>query len=801
MKEKLNWSKKRLNLLSVVLMSTSLLPATAIHAEESDPAVEAEEMIEDTDLEDEEETGNEELPEEPEDSEDIEKAGWVKEGANWYYYVENVKQIGWQEIENSLYYMNADGAMQTGWQEINNKWYYMSASGSMQTRWKKIGNYWYYLNENGVMQVGWQKIGNDWYYMNDAGAMQTGYLVINGKMYFFKKDGAWDSSLTDLNKNPTPQEFVDTVSDEAVAIAEEHGLYASVIVAQASLETGYGASALSKAPNHNLFGIKGAYQGQSVYMYTQEDDGYGNMFTIQANFRKYPSYLESFQDYADKIVNGVSWNKDIYTGTWRKNTNNYSDATAALTGVYATDTSYYRKLNAVIRRFKLYELDGDTLVTDPSLPRGWQKVEDNWFYIGKNGYKHTGWQVINGFSYYMDSTGVMQTGFTESDGQTYYLNNSGAMQTGWVKENGTYYYMNSKGEMQTGWIEDNGRNYYMDDKGVIQTGWVQIDNRWYFFNENGDEQVSIPTAGVLNKHTAKRLYGPRRVETSIQVSREVYPDNSAKNVVLAGFKGEADALTGTLLAVAKDAPLLLVNNYEDIELELARLGAEKIYLLGGTQVISKDLEKQLEDAHYTVKRVAGDGRWETAAAIAQETTKKADHVFLTNDGQVSLADALAIGPVSGRDQTPILLTGRDALPEATRKALSEMNVQKVTIVGGETVISKKVQDTLEAQGIKVERIAGLDRYETAVEIAEKYFTSDQAIVTNDGKVSFADALMGGYLGAKADVPILLTSASQLSEHTGKYLKKSVDSGYVLGGETIIQTEIFTEIENIFKNNK
>ncbi len=65
-------------------------------------------------------------------------------------------------------------------------------------------------------------------------------------------------------------------------------------------ESGYGSSALSNAPYYNLFGVKGSYNGQSVYMPTQE---YLNGQWVEMNepFRQYNSYWESFQDHANVL--------------------------------------------------------------------------------------------------------------------------------------------------------------------------------------------------------------------------------------------------------------------------------------------------------------------------------------------------------------------------------------------------------------------------------------------------------------------------------------------------------------------
>lgn len=116
---------------------------------------------------------------------------------------------------------------------------------------------------------------------------------------------------------------------------------------QTILESNSGQSKLSQAPNYNFFGIKGDYKGQSVTMQTWEDDGNGNSYTIDAQFRSYGSLEESLQDYAQFLQ------KDLYVGVHKSRTASYQDATAALTGTYATDTSYGSKLNQLISEYDL----------------------------------------------------------------------------------------------------------------------------------------------------------------------------------------------------------------------------------------------------------------------------------------------------------------------------------------------------------------------------------------------------------------------------------------------------------------
>lgn len=145
--------------------------------------------------------------------------------------------------------------------------------------------------------------------------------------------------------------FISQIGETARQLGQKNDLYASVMIAQAILESNSGRSALSAAPHHNLFGIKGQYAGQSATMATLEDDGQGNTYNVNAEFRSYPSYFESLQDYVAILKHSR------YTYAWKSNTTSYMNATAALTGIYATDTSYNVKLNNLIQQYNLTQYD------------------------------------------------------------------------------------------------------------------------------------------------------------------------------------------------------------------------------------------------------------------------------------------------------------------------------------------------------------------------------------------------------------------------------------------------------------
>lgn len=181
----------------------------------------------------------------------------------------------------------------------------------------------------------------------DANVIQPGeLLVIEGSQ----------EELTDIRATLSSEGFIETVGSQANEIASEHGLYASVMVAQAALESSYGNSRLAAPPAHNLFGIKSGSGEDQIVLSTSE---YLNDQWIQPkeSFKKYPDYQASMLDNAQLLRNGNSWDSNHYAGAWVENTSDYSEATESLEGRYATDPKYDTKLDNIIEAYDLTQYD------------------------------------------------------------------------------------------------------------------------------------------------------------------------------------------------------------------------------------------------------------------------------------------------------------------------------------------------------------------------------------------------------------------------------------------------------------
>ena len=160
----------------------------------------------------------------------------------------------------------------------------------------------------------------------------------------------WAAEISSYPENV--QSFLNTIGPVAQQVAQENGIYASVMIAQAALESGWGNSALS-TQGHNLFGVKWNGTGNYVTMPTQEYYG-GQWHTINAKFQSYNSYYDSLIGYAQLIKNN-------FPNSTRANAATPQIAAANLKygvyGSYATDPNYANSLDRMISDYELTRYD------------------------------------------------------------------------------------------------------------------------------------------------------------------------------------------------------------------------------------------------------------------------------------------------------------------------------------------------------------------------------------------------------------------------------------------------------------
>lgn len=152
----------------------------------------------------------------------------------------------------------------------------------------------------------------------------------------------------------TKKEFITRIAPFAITDMSKTNIAASLTIAQAALESAWGGSGLTKQGN-NLFGIKGSGTAGSVTMQTTEYVS-GRPIKVNAAFRAYKTWGESIADHSKLIINGVSWNRNLYKGVIGKRGVDAARAIAA--AGYATDPKYAEKLISIMNEWNLYQYDG-----------------------------------------------------------------------------------------------------------------------------------------------------------------------------------------------------------------------------------------------------------------------------------------------------------------------------------------------------------------------------------------------------------------------------------------------------------
>ena len=181
----------------------------------------------------------------------------------------------------------------------------------------------------------------------------------------------------------------------------------------------------------------------------------------------------------------------------------------------------------------------------------------------------------------------------------------------------------------------------------------------------------------------------------------------------------------------------------------------------------------------THEKLVGKDRYETAAMIADKMGDYETAILVNSDK--SLSDGLSASSLSGKENAPILLAKQNKLPEATAKRLEQ--VKKVYIIGGEKAIGKEVEAKL--AGKEVIRVAGENRIETSLEIANILGGYNKAFVVNGFKGE-ADAMSVAAVSAREKAPIFLTDGEDLTEYSDA-------KHYVIGGENMVCEEVATDL--------
>lgn len=197
---------------------------------------------------------------------------------------------------------------------------------------------------------------------------------------------------------------------------------------------------------------------------------------------------------------------------------------------------------------------------------------------------------------------------------------------------------------------------------------------------------------------------------------------------------------------------------------------------------------------YTTGGRIGDNTSGNAALsveVARRGWTSATNVILTRDD--ILVDAMTAVPLSKKFNAPILMTPSSGLDSSVLQKIQQLQAKNVYIVGGVVAVTPAVEETLTDNGFNVIRLAGYDRYETAVKIAQLVGSKGTVYLVNG--YGEPDALAVSAFAANQGNPILLTERDNIPDVTLAQLQALAPTNVtIIGGTAVVSNNIESQLK-------
>ena len=246
----------------------------------------------------------------------------------------------------------------------------------------------------------------------------------------------------------------------------------------------------------------------------------------------------------------------------------------------------------------------------------------------------------------------------------------------------------------------NGKKGTIDAAVTAEINRIDGDHNAKVYIVGGPNAISTKVDATLAKMgygtaNIERVYGATRYETAIKVAEKV----EAKTAFVVYGKNFPDALGGGSAAMQNDGVVLFTGKDKldsSTKAYIEKAKFERVVILGGTAAVSSNVEKQLKGICGNVSRISGANRYATSAAVAKSYFPKADTIVVATG--LNYADALSGGPLASHLDAPIVLVDakNNKVSPELKAYIESAGVKNISVLGGESAISKNLYDQLKA---------------------------------------------------------------------------------------------------------
>lgn len=206
---------------------------------------------------------------------------------------------------------------------------------------------------------------------------------------------------------------------------------------------------------------------------------------------------------------------------------------------------------------------------------------------------------------------------------------------------------------------------------------------------------------------------------------------------------------------------------------------------------------QAGDPDFRVERLGGASRYVTAARVSARFHSPGVPVAYVTSG-TGFPDALSAGPAADRLGAPLLFVRSDSVPSATAAELRRLEPGRIVVVGGRSVVTDGVLDTLgDLTTGSVTRISGADRFATSVAVSRTVFPDGARTVWVSTGRDWPDALSAGAAAAVQDGPVLLTEPTGLPPAVrDEIVRLAPDRILLAGGRSAVADVVLRDLASI-----
>lgn len=341
---------------------------------------------------------------------------------------------------------------------------------------------------------------------------------------------------------------------------------------------------------------------------------------------------------------------------------------------------------------------------------------------------------------------------------------------------------------------------------------IYIENKDFVFLSENNSNENIPNLPIPNDNKDNKpgsnseseensnkkpsidlttYKGYNRYGTAVEISKNVY--ENADDVIIATGENPIDALSASVFAHSKKAPILLSRkNKIDREVldEIKRLKTKRVTIVGGIDSVSETVVNQLKNEKVSVKRISGKDRYVTSMNILKEGGFSFEKVLIVSGS--NYADALSLSGYSAMKNIPMVLVSKE-MDNNTVELLK--NTKEFIVIGGDASISDNILNKCRKIG-RVERIYGVDRYETSYKALNNLYKNRESLVISSGDNNrLTDALAGSSVAAINKAPIVLVNKNIDESVLGN---KKYENIFVLGGKDSVTEKTRNTLKKYLK---